>query len=158
MLLNQSQDTEGPGDWLTGLHSSLGDGDRRVGEGAPPVPDLPPGKKVQKISDLPAPKYELMSAYGGHGGIGVGSLQTSLSSFSREAAERSNITWHQRGERGLTLSVLWSRSGPNHLFFLKDTEPHLLCGALTDPCVNDRKVPLLPGQHGLTLGEGLGDF
>lgn len=137
MLLDQSQDREGPGDWLTGPHSSLGDGDRRVGDGAPPVPDLPPGKKVQKTSDLSAPEYELMSACGGHGGVGMGSLQTSLSSFSREAAERFNITWHQRGERGLTLSVLLSRSGLNHLFFLKDTgcqvAPFLFSLSATSP-------------------------
>ena len=87
---------------------------------AAPVPDLPPGWKVQKTSDLPAPEYRDVGFAGGRGedgGMGVGGLPTSLFFlfFRGEVAERFIITWHQRGERGLTLSVLWPRSGLSRL-------------------------------------------
>lgn len=57
----------------------------------------------------------------------VGGLPTSLFFlfFRGEVAERFSITWHQRGERGLTLSVLWPRSRRS---LLKDTA--LLSGGI----------------------------
>lgn len=54
---------------------------------AAPVPDLPPGWKVQKTSDLPAPEYGDVGFAGGGGrmeGWGLGACQPLFSSFSSE--------------------------------------------------------------------------
>lgn len=71
-------------------------------------------------------------------------------------------TWHQRGEKGLTLLLLWPRLGLSHLFLLKDIG--LLSGGISvQPvshisfaesqwtlCANDGRAPLALGWHSLT--------
>lgn len=106
---------------------------------------------------------------GGMEGWGWEPADLSLFLFFREVAARFNITWQQRGVRGLTPWLLWPGLGLSHLFSLKDVgllsdgsisvQPvsHIpFAGSQWILCANEGKVLLPSGPAQPDTGAGLG--